>query len=427
VSAAGPASAPAAPRAARPLDAAALAEVRAQFPILARTVRGKPLVYLDNAATTQKPVAVLDAVRRYYETCNANVHRGVHRLSEEATVAYEAARERVRAFVNAASTREVVFVRGTTEALNLVAGSVGRARVGAGDEVVVSAMEHHSNIVPWQMLCRERGARLRVAPIDDRGEIDLGALERLLTPRTRVVSIGHASNALGTVNPVRAVADLAHAAGAVVVVDGAQAVPHLPVDVRALDCDFYAFSAHKAYGPMGIGALYGREALLDATPPWQGGGDMIKSVTFEETTWNDLPFKFEAGTPNVGGAIGMAAAFDWMESVGRERIAAHERALLERGTRLLSAVPGLRLVGTAREKVGVLSFVVEGVHPHDLGTVLDADGVAIRTGHHCAQPVMARYGLPATARASFAAYNAPEEVDALVEALGRARRLFGLP
>jgi cysteine desulfurase/selenocysteine lyase len=424
VNAPGPASAPAAPRGARALD---VASVRAQFPILSRSVRGKPLVYLDNAATTQKPVAVLDAVRRYYETSNANVHRGVHRLSEEATQAFEGARERVRSFLNAASTREVVFVRGTTEALNLVAGSLGRSRVGPGDEVVVSALEHHSNIVPWQMLCRERGAALRVIPIDDRGDVDLEAFDRLLGPRTRIVSVAHASNALGTVNPVREIAERAHAHGAVVVVDGAQAIPHLPVDVRALGVDFYALSAHKAYGPMGIGALWGREALLDAMPPWQGGGDMIKSVTFEETTWNDLPFKFEAGTPNVGGAVGMAAALEWIESVGRERIAAHEAALLEHGTRVLSAVPRLRIVGTAREKVGVLSFVVEGVHPHDLGTVLDAEGIAIRTGHHCAQPVMARYGLPATARASVAAYNEASELDALVSGLERVRRLFGLP
>jgi cysteine desulfurase/selenocysteine lyase len=418
----GPASAPAAaPRGAPPLDPR---RVREEFPLLARTVHGKPLVYLDNAATTQKPRAVLEAMDRFYETSNSNVHRGVHQLSAEATDAYEGARATVRAFLNAGSVREIVFVRGATEAINLVAASFGRARVHEGDEVLVTAMEHHSDIVPWQLLCAERGARLRVAPIDDRGELVLEELVRLLSPRTRLVALAHASNALGTVNPVRAVVAACHERGIPVLVDGAQAVPHLPVDVRALDADFYAFSGHKAYGPTGIGVLYAKEALLEAMPPWQGGGDMIKSVSFEGTTWNDLPFKFEAGTPNVAGAIGLAAALDWMERLGRDRLAAHESDLLRHGTEALSKVPGLRLIGTAREKVGVLSFVLDGVHAHDVGTVLDREGVAIRTGHHCAQPVMARYGVPATARASFAAYNAREDVDALVRGLARVRELF---
>jgi len=398
--------------------------IRADFPILELEVNGKPLVYLDNAASSQKPRAVLDAMDRFYETSNSNVHRGVHTLSEEATLAFEGARETVRRFLNAGSTREVVFVRGTTEAVNLVAGSWGRANVSAGDEVLVSTMEHHSNIVPWQMLCRERGARLVAAPIDDRGELVLEEALRLLGPRTRLVALTHASNALGTVPPVREVIEAAHARGVPVLLDGAQAVPHLPVDVAALDVDFYAFSGHKAYGPTGIGVLYAKEALLEAMPPWQGGGDMIKSVSFAETTWNDLPFKFEAGTPNVAGAVGLGAALAWMESLGRDRLAAHEAALLAYGTEALSAVPGLRLVGTAREKVGVLSFVIDGVHPHDVGTILDTEGIAVRTGHHCAQPVMARFGVPATARASLAAYNRREDLDALVRGLARVRQLF---
>jgi cysteine desulfurase/selenocysteine lyase len=418
-----PASPTPAPAAA-PAKALDPARVREEFPLLSRSVHGRPLVYLDNAATTQKPRAVLEAMDRFYETCNSNVHRGVHQLSAEATEAYESARETVRRFLNARSTREVVFVRGTTEAINLVAGSFGRAQVGEGDEVLVTAMEHHSDIVPWQMLCRERGARLRVAPIDDRGELVLDQLIARLGPRTKMVAVVHASNALGTVNPVAEIAAACRERGVALLVDGAQAVPHLRVDVSALGADFYAFSGHKAYGPLGIGALWAREERLAEMPPWQGGGDMIKSVTFEETVWNDLPFKFEAGTPNVAGAVGLAAALEWMEGIGRERLAAHEDDLLRHGTEALASVEGLRIVGTAREKVGVLSFVMDGVHPHDVGTVLDREGIAVRTGHHCAQPVMARFGVPATVRASVAAYNSRDDLDALVRGLLRVREMF---
>jgi len=404
-----------------PLD---VKRLREDFPILHRKVRGHPLVYLDNAATTQKPRSVIDAVSRYYAEENANIHRGVHLLSELATAAYEGAREKVRAFLNAAETQEIVFVRGTTEAINLVASSYGRGHVGAGDEVLVTAMEHHSNIVPWQMLCEEKGARLRVAPIDDRGVLDLDAFEKLLGPRTRLVAVCHISNALGTLNPVLEITALAHARGIPVLLDGAQAVAHQSVDVRALGCDFYAFSGHKLFGPTGIGVLYGRAELLEAMPPWQGGGDMIASVSFEKTTFNVLPYKFEAGTPHIAGVIGLGAALDYVQAVGLGPIAAWEQDLLAHGTALLESVPGLRLLGTAPQKASVLSFVLEGVHAHDVGTILDQEGIAIRTGHHCAQPVMDRFGVPATARASLAFYNTFEEFDALASGLRKVIEVF---
>ena len=398
--------------------------IRRDFPILSLQVYGKPLVYLDNAASAQKPSSVIEAEREVYERCYANIHRGVHYLSVHATDDYDASREKARAFLNAAEAQEIVFVRGTTEAVNLVAQTWGRANVRAGDEILITALEHHSNIVPWQMLCEEKGARLAVAPILDSGEVDLDALARLLTPRTRMVSIAHLSNALGTVLPVARIAELAHAAGALVFVDGAQAVPRMPVDVRALGVDFYAFSSHKIYGPTGVGVLYGRADLLDAMPPYQGGGDMIRSVTFEKTTYNSLPYKFEAGTPNIAGGIAFGAALDYVTGVGLTRIEAHEHDLLTYATEAVSAIPELRIVGTAREKAGVLSFVLDGVHPHDIGTVLDREGIAVRTGHHCAQPVMDRFGLPATARASFGMYNTREEVDALAGGIRTVLRMF---
>jgi cysteine desulfurase/selenocysteine lyase len=398
--------------------------VRREFPVLRETVNGRPLVYLDSAASAQKPQAVIDAERDVYEHYYSNIHRGVHRLSMLATDAYEKARGRVRAFLGAASTREVVLLRGTTEAINLVAQSYGRRHVAAGDEVLITGLEHHSNIVPWQLLCEEKAAKLRVAPIDDKGDVDMAAFERLLTPRTKIVAVSHVSNALGTINPVVRMTELAHAAGAVVLVDGAQAAPHLRVDVRAIGCDFYAFSGHKVYGPSATGALYGREALLAAMPPWQGGGDMIASVSFEKSTWNELPYKFEAGTPNVAGVIALGAAIDWVGKIGLDNIAAHEHELLEHGTRLLSELAGLRLVGTAREKAGVLSFVLEGVHPHDVGTVLDHEGIAVRTGHHCAQPVMDRFGIPATTRASLACFNTKQELDALARGIRKVQEMF---
>jgi cysteine desulfurase / selenocysteine lyase len=401
-----------------------VASARRDFPILGVSVRGKPLVYLDNAATTQKPAAVLDAVRSYYETANSNVHRGVHYLSEAATDRYERSRESVRSFINAADVREIVFVRGTTEAINLVCHSFGRGRVGEGDEVVVSAMEHHSNIVPWQMLCGEKKARLRVIPMDDRGELILDEIPGLLTDRTRIVAVGHVSNALGTVNPVREIARMAHERGIPVLVDGAQAVPHMSVDVADLGCDFYAFSGHKMYAPMGVGVLYGRLDLFKTMSPWQGGGDMIRSVTFEKTIFNDAPYLFEAGTPNVGGAVGLDAAIGYLSALGPANVRAHEADLLAYATSRLEAVEGLRIIGTAREKAGVISFTLDGVHPHDIGTILDAGGVAVRTGHHCAQPVMQRFGVPATVRASFGLYNTRDEVDALVDGLANVRRMF---
>jgi cysteine desulfurase/selenocysteine lyase len=398
--------------------------IREDFPALRQTVHGHPLVYLDNAATSQKPRAVLDAIMRFYERDCANVHRGVHLLSERSTAAYEGARETIRQFLNAAAAAEIVFTRGATESINLVAQTYGRANLRAGDEILISGLEHHSNIVPWQMLAAEKGAILRVASIDDRGEIVLEEYQKLLGPRTRMVALAQVSNALGTLNPVRAMIAQAHAVGAVALIDGAQAAPHLKVDVRDLDCDFYAFSGHKVFGPTGIGVLYGKASLLDAMPPWQGGGDMIRSVTFEKTTYNDPPYKFEAGTPHIAGAIGLAAAIDYLAAIGLDRIAAWEHELLVYGTEALERVPGLRLIGTARRKAAVLSFVLEGVHAHDIATILDRQGIAIRAGHHCAQPVMERFGLTATSRASLAFYNTRQEIDALVEGLGKVREIF---
>jgi cysteine desulfurase/selenocysteine lyase len=410
--------------AARAVAALDVEKVRGQFPILREKVHGRPLVYLDNAASAQKPRAVIEAEAAVYEAYYSNVHRGVHSLSMRSTDAYEAAREKVRAFIGAGHCREIVFTRGTTESINLVAASYGRGHVGKGDEVLITGLEHHSNIVPWQMLCDEKGAHLRVAPLDDRGDVILEEMERLIGPRTRLVAFAHISNALGTVNPAKRMVEMAHARGVPVLIDGAQAAPHQKVDVRELDCDFYALSSHKLYGPTGVGVLYGKAAHLQAMPPYQGGGDMILSVTFEKTTYNELPYKFEAGTPNIAGVIGFGAAVDWVEGLGYEAIAAHEHDLLEYGTRKLLEVPGVRLIGTAREKAAVLSFVLEGVHPHDIGTVLDYEGIAVRTGHHCAQPVMERYCVPATARASMAVYNTRGEIDLLVQALHKVREVF---
>ncbi len=398
--------------------------VRQDFPILGRDVRGRPLVYLDNAATTQKPRAVLDALTRHYTESNANIHRGVHYLSETATQAHEAARATMQRFFNAREAREVIFTRNATEGINLVAQTFGRTQVGEGDEIVITGMEHHSNIVPWQMLREQTGATLRVAPITDDGELEWDELERLVGPRTKLVAVVHLSNSLGTVNPVRRVVELAHAHGAAVLIDGAQAAYHFPVDVQALGCDFYVATGHKLYGPTGIGVLYGKAERLEAMPPYQGGGDMISSVTFEKTTYNALPYKFEAGTPHIAGAIGLAAAVDYLTGLGLDQVAAHERGLLAYGTEALHQVPGVRLIGTASEKASILSFVMEGVHPHDIGTVVDQEGVAIRTGHHCTQPVMDRLGIPATARASLAMYNTRDDIDALIRALDRARGVF---
>jgi cysteine desulfurase / selenocysteine lyase len=405
----------------RPLDIDAL---RTEFPILRQQVYGKPLVYLDNAATTQKPASVIEAVRHYYEADNANIHRGVHALSERATAAYEAAREKLRSLVNAASTREIVFTRGTTESINLVAASWGNANVQAGDEILISEMEHHSNIVPWQLLCERVGARLVVAPIDDAGELILEEFETRLCARTKLVGIVHLSNSLGTINPVAQIIRLAHATGAKVLVDGAQTLAHLVVDVQALDADFYVSSAHKMYGPTGVGFLYAKERLLEAMPPYQGGGDMISMVTFEKTQYNELPYKFEAGTPNIAGGIGFGAAVDWLVAKGVHDLAGHEQQLLAYATERAEDFDGLHIVGTAAHKATVLSLTLAGVHPHDLGTILDREGVAIRAGHHCTMPVMQHFRLPATARASFAAYNTLEEVDILFTALAKARDMF---
>lgn len=399
--------------------------VRRDFPILSRSVRGKPLVYLDNAATSQKPQVVIDAITRYYTEENANIHRGVHLLSEKATAAYEGARDKIRRWINAGSTRETIFVRGTTEAINLVAWSFGSRFVGAGDEIIVSGLEHHSNIVPWQMLCERSGARLRVIPINDAGELRLDEYEKLLSPRVKLVAVNHVSNALGTINPVTEIVRLAHQAGAKVLVDGAQAAPHLRVDVRALDCDFYALSGHKLFGPTGSGILYGKAELLDAMPPYQGGGDMIRSVTFEKSTYADLPAKFEAGTPDIGCGIGLGAAIDYLESIDFDAAAAWEADLLAYATERIGAVPGVKLIGTAAHKASVVSFLLDNIHPHDIGTILDSEGIAIRTGHHCAQPVMERFGIPATARASLAFYNTPAEIDVLIHGLAKVRELFG--
>ena len=398
--------------------------LREDFPILAQRVRGKPLVYLDNAATSQKPRAVIDAVSRFYGSENANIHRGVHYLSERATVAYDGVRERVARFLNAASPREIVFTRGTTEGINLVAQSWGRSTLKAGDEILITGMEHHSNIVPWQLVAAQTGATVRAVPITDTGELDLKAFDRLLTDRTRLLAVVHLSNALGTINPVRWMISHARERGIVTLVDGAQSAPHLPVDVQALDCDFYAFSGHKIFGPTGIGALYGRASLLEAMPPWQGGGDMIETVTLEQSTWAPPPARFEAGTPPIAQVIGLGAALEYVEAVGRPAIGAWEEELLAYATERVGELDGVRIIGTAREKASVLSFVVEGVHPHDVGAVLDDEGVAIRTGHHCAQPVMHRFGVPATVRASFAFYNTRAEVDALVRGLLRVRSVF---
>ncbi|MBV8143909.1 MAG: cysteine desulfurase [Gammaproteobacteria bacterium] len=405
-----------------PLDAEA---VRRDFPILATTVHGHPLTYLDSAASSQRPLAVLRAVEQYEKHSHANVHRGVHALSQAATAAFEGARERARRFINAASVKEIIFARGTTEGINLVAQSYARPRLRPGDEILITGLEHHANIVPWQMVCEQTGATLRVVPINRRGEVPFEEFERRLGPRTRLAAFAHISNALGTVLPVRRMVEAAHAHGAVALIDGAQAVPHTRVDVRALGADFYTFSGHKMYGPTGIGVLYGREELLAAMPPWQGGGDMILTVSFEKTTYNELPAKFEAGTPNISGAVGLAAAMDYLEQLGIESVAAHEQRLLQLATAELERMPGIELVGTAAHKAAVLSFTMDGVHAHDLGTILDAEGVAVRTGHHCAMPVMTFFGVPATARASFACYNTEADIERLIGALRRAREVFG--
>jgi cysteine desulfurase/selenocysteine lyase len=398
--------------------------IRADFPLLRQQIHGKPLVYLDNAATSQKPQAVIETLTRYYAEGNSNVHRGVHLLSERATEAYEAGRATVQRFLNAADTREIIFVRGATEGINLVAQSYGRASIKPGDEIIISWMEHHSNIVPWQMLCEDKGAVLRVVPINDDGEVLLDEYARLLNPRTKFVALVHVSNALGTINPVKQMIEMAHRQRVPVLLDGAQAVAHLPVDVQELDCDFYVFSGHKVLGPTGIGILYGKADFLEGMPPYQGGGDMILSVTFEKTRYNTLPYKFEAGTPHIAGVVGLGAALDYLRGIGLDRIAAYEQALLAYGTDVLSAIPGLRLIGTAKEKAGVLSFVLDGIHAHDIGTILDQEGIAIRAGHHCAMPVMERFGVPATARASLAFYNTRGELDALGRAIRKAIELF---
>ncbi len=399
--------------------------IRADFPILHQKVHGHPLVYLDNAATTQKPRQVIDAITRYYERDNANIHRGVHALSQRATDDYENARKTVQNFLGAGDPREIIFVRSTTEAINLVAQTYGGKNLKPGDEVLITAMEHHSNIVPWQMICEEKQAKLRVAPINEAGEVVLDEFERLLTSKTRLVAVAHLSNALGTVNPVRRLVEMAHAKNIPVLIDGAQAVARLPVNVRELNCDFYAFSGHKIYGPTGIGVLYGKLALLEAMPPYQGGGDMISSVAFERTVYNKVPHKFEAGTPDISGPIGLKAALDYVKRLGIESIEQHENELLEYATKRVSALPGIKLIGTAHDKAGVLSFVMEGIHPHDIGTILDEQGIAIRTGHHCAQPVMERYGIPATARASFGLYNTKEEIDTLITGIKKVQEVFG--
>ena len=401
-----------------------VSKIRRDFPALSQSVKGRPLVYLDNAATTQKPVQVIDAMNRYYRLDNANIHRGIHELSERATAAYEAVREQVRSFINAANVREIIFVRGTTEGINLVAQSFAKNVLREGDEVLISGMEHHSNIVPWQMVCGEKRAHVKVAPINDAGEILIDEYEKLLTDKTKLVAIGHVSNALGTVNPVKSMIAAAHKRSIPVLIDGAQAMAHARVDVRDLDADFYVFSGHKMFGPTGIGVLYGKESFLNSMPPYQGGGDMIKSVSFEKTIYNDLPYKFEAGTPNIAGTIGLGAAVEYITKLDIDAVESHERELLNHATEALGKIEGVRLVGTAREKLGVVSFVIDSVHPHDIGTILNDEGIAIRTGHHCAQPVMERFGVPATARASFAFYNTREEVDVLVRGIHRVKEVF---
>jgi len=399
-------------------------EVRKDFPILHQEVNGHPLVYLDNGATSQKPQSVIDTVRHYYERDNANVHRGVHTLSERATNDYEGARDTAQRFINAKDRKEVILVRGTTDGINLVAQSYGRPLLKEGDEIIISTMEHHSNIVPWQMLATQTGAVVKVIPINEQGELDMDAYLQMLGPKTRIVSVVHVSNAMGTLNPVKTIIDAAHDVGAVVMLDGAQAAPHLAIDVQALDCDFYSFSGHKVFGPTGIGVLHGKAELLEQMDPYQGGGDMIRSVSFDGTTYNDLPYKFEAGTPNIAGAIGLGAALDYVKTLGIAAIAAHEHDVLLTATRIMSEIPGVRLIGTAKEKSSIISFVMDGVHPHDIGTVVDSEGVAIRTGHHCAMPLMKRYGLAATARASFALYNTREEAEALGAAVWKVKEMF---
>ncbi|MES2355895.1 MAG: cysteine desulfurase [Pseudomonadota bacterium] len=401
-----------------------LPRLREDFPILTQIIHGKPLVYLDNAATTQKPRRVIDCESRYYATLNANIHRGIHDLSQRATDAFEAARRKIQRFINAADSKEIIFVRGTTEAINLVAQSYGRSRFKAGDEILITEMEHHSNIVPWQLLCEQTGAILRVVPIDDMGQLLMDEFEKLLSSRTKLVAVTHLSNSLGTINPIRRIVKLAHAVGAPVLVDGAQAAAHLTIDVQALDCDFYAFSGHKLYGPTGIGVLYGKAALLEAMPPYQGGGDMINHVTFERSSYNTLPYKFEAGTPNIAGTIGLGEAIDYVSSVGIDAIAVHEHDLLSYATQCANETHGLRIIGTAKNKAGILAFTLEGIHPHDIGTILDHEGIAIRTGHHCTMPLMARFKVSATARASFALYNTREEIDALFAGIRRVKELF---
>ena len=401
-----------------------VARIREDFPLLKQTVNGKPLVYLDNAATSQKPQSVIDALVRYYTTENSNVHRGVHTLSQLATDDYEAARSKARKFINAAEDHELIYVRGTTEGINLVAQTFGRQNIGQGDEIIISCLEHHSNIVPWQILCEEKGAQLKIAPINDSGELLIDEYEKLLSPRTKLVSIVHQSNALGTINPMEAIIEMAHSRGVPVLVDGAQSVPHMAIDVQQMGCDFFVFSAHKLFGPTGIGILYGKSEYLNAMPPYQAGGEMIRSVSFEKTTYNVLPHKFEAGTPNIAGAIGMGAAIDYLNDLGMEKINSYEKELLDYGTDCLSRIDRLQIIGTAKDKGGILSFVLGDIHPHDIGTILDTEGIAIRTGHHCAQPVMQRFGIPATARASLAFYNTKAEIDSLVEGIDRVLEVF---
>jgi cysteine desulfurase/selenocysteine lyase len=401
-----------------------VARIRTDFPILDQRVHGKPLAYLDNAATTQKPKQVIEALTRYYSADNANIHRGVHQLAERATREYEKSRIKVQRWIHAADAREIIFVRGTTEAINLVAQTYGRVHVGQGDEVIISALEHHSNIVPWQILCEEKDARLRVVPINDRGEILIERFRELLSERTRLVAVGHVSNALGTVNPIREMIRMAHGRNVPVLIDGAQAVPHMEVDVQQLDCDFYAFSGHKMYGPTGFGILYAKAGLLEKMPPYQGGGDMIRSVPFEKTLYNDIPYKFEAGTPDIAGAIGLGAAIDYLAEIGMPNIAEYEKDLLSYAEKKLSRIEGVRIIGTASQKASVISFVIDGVHPHDVGTILDREGIAVRTGHHCAQPVMDRFNLPATTRASLAFYNTKQEIDRLAGGIAKVKELF---
>jgi cysteine desulfurase/selenocysteine lyase len=401
-------------------------KIRRDFPILHQEVHGKPLVYLDNGASSQKPQSVIDAISQCYAHDYANVHRAVHVLSERATQAYEGARGKLKSFINARDEKEIIFVRGTTEAINLVAQSYARPRLKAGDEILITGMEHHSNIVPWQIVCEQTGATLRVVPITDEGDLEMEQVLRLMTPRTRLVALTHISNVLGTINPVRQMIDAAHGMDIPVLLDGAQAVPHMAVDVQALDCDFYAFSGHKMYGPSGIGVLYGKQKLLEEMPPYQGGGDMIRSVSFEKTEYNVLPYKFEAGTPHIAGVIGLGEAVDYLTGVGLAAVARHEQALLDYASAVLSEIRGLRIIGQAREKASIISFTIEGIHPHDIGTIVDREGIAIRAGHHCAMPLMQRYGLPATARASFGIYNTVEEIDSLANALRKAQELFGV-